>query len=161
MHSCIGCICSIFLHCVFSNVSLKQMHEGMHNHTGCICLTFLHCVFLNESLDIPLEKRHIHTGCICEPSNQHQDCCPSLQFNTTSLAASVLLTKQRMNKGKVNNHWNFSCLPPIHFLITGNPQLQKVFCLRDPFFWGGIFLILRRNFPNMEEDFPNIEKKFS
>ena len=40
-------------------------------------------------------------------------------------------------------------------------QLQKVFCLRDPVFWGRIFLILRKNFPNMDEDFPNIEEKFS
>ena len=38
---------------------------------------------------------------------------------------------------------------------------KKRFCLREPLFWGGIFLILRRNFPNMEEDFPNIEEKFS
>ena len=38
---------------------------------------------------------------------------------------------------------------------------KKRFCLREPVFWGGIFLILRRNFPNMEEDFPNIEEKFS
>ena len=47
-------------------------------------------------------------------------------------------------------------------------QLQKVFLPPGKFFLGGIFLILRRNFPNMEEDFfimegdfPNIEEKFS
>ena len=28
-------------------------------------------------------------------------------------------------------------------------------------FLGRIFLILRRNFPNMEEDFPNIKEEFS
>ena len=38
---------------------------------------------------------------------------------------------------------------------------KKCFCLREPVFWGRIFLILRRNFPNMDEDFPNIEEKFS
>ena len=38
---------------------------------------------------------------------------------------------------------------------------KKCFCLREPIFWGRIFLILRRNFPNMDEDFPNIEEKFS
>ena len=38
---------------------------------------------------------------------------------------------------------------------------KKCFCLRDPVFWGGIFLILMMNFPNMEEDFSNIEKTFS
>ena len=27
---------------------------------------------------------------------------------------------------------------------------KKCFCLREPVFWGRIFLILRRNFPNME-----------
>ena len=40
-------------------------------------------------------------------------------------------------------------------------QLQKVFLSLGTCFWGGIFLILRRNFPNMDEDFPNIEEKFS
>ena len=30
---------------------------------------------------------------------------------------------------------------------------KKCFCLREPVFWGGIFLILRKNFPNMEEIF--------
>ena len=38
---------------------------------------------------------------------------------------------------------------------------KKCFCLWEPVFWGGILLILRRNFPNMEEDFPNIEEKCS
>ena len=37
------------LHCGFSNVSLKHLHERMHSHNGCICFLFLHCVFLNES----------------------------------------------------------------------------------------------------------------
>ena len=31
-----GCICSIFLHCVFSIVSSKHLHKRMHNHAGCI-----------------------------------------------------------------------------------------------------------------------------
>ena len=31
-----GCICLIFLHCVFSNVSSKRLHKRMDNHTGCI-----------------------------------------------------------------------------------------------------------------------------
>ena len=31
-----GCICSIFIHCVFSNVSSKRLHKRMDNHTGCI-----------------------------------------------------------------------------------------------------------------------------
>ena len=30
---------------------------------------------------------------------------------------------------------------------------KKCFCLREPIFWGGIFLILRRNFPHIEEKF--------
>ena len=34
-----------------------------------------------------------------------------------------------------------------------NHSCKKCFCLRDPVFWGGIFLILRRNFPNMDEKF--------
>ena len=38
---------------------------------------------------------------------------------------------------------------------------KRVFDSGNLFFLGGIFLILRRNFPNMDEDFPNIEEKFS
>ena len=38
---------------------------------------------------------------------------------------------------------------------------KSVFESGSLFFLGGIFLILRRNFPNMEEDFPNIKEKFS
>ena len=37
---------------------------------------------------------------------------------------------------------------------------KKCFWLWEPVFWGWIFLIFRRNFPNMNEDFPNIEEKF-
>ena len=37
---------------------------------------------------------------------------------------------------------------------------KKCFCLQEPGFWGRIFLILRKNFPNMKLDFPNIEEKF-
>ena len=63
----LGCICLIFLHCAFSNVSSKcldqrmhshcgflnvsskRLHKKMHNHTCCICLAFLHCGFSNVS----------------------------------------------------------------------------------------------------------------
>ena len=45
-------------------------------------------------------------------------------------------------------------------MLPTNHSWKKCFCLREPVFWGGIFLILRRNFP-MDEDFPNIEEKFS
>ena len=34
--------------------------------------------------------------------------------------------------------------------ITSVHSCKKCFCLREPVFWGRIFLILRRNFPNME-----------
>ena len=39
-------------------------------------------------------------------------------------------------------------------------QLEKCFCLREPVFWGGIFLILRGNFPNMEEKFSYLNFPF-
>ena len=41
MQSHIGCICLLFLHCVFSNYLLK----GMQGYTGCILLTFIHVHF--------------------------------------------------------------------------------------------------------------------
>ena len=43
----------------------------------------------------------------------------------------------------------------------GWAYLQKVFLPPGTVFLGRIFLILRINFPNMEEDFPIIEEKFS
>ena len=49
MHSHIGCICIVFLHCVFSNVTSVRLDQSRHNHTGCICLAFLHCAFLDVS----------------------------------------------------------------------------------------------------------------
>ena len=47
------------------------------------------------------------------------------------------------------------------FDTLGHIVAKSVFASGSLFFWGRIFLILRRNFPNMEEDFPNIEEKFS
>ena len=44
MHNHTDCICLTFLHCAFSNVSSKRLHEMMKNHTGCIWLTFP-CVY--------------------------------------------------------------------------------------------------------------------
>ena len=65
MQSHIGCICSTFLHCAFSNVSSNNLPERMRIHTGCICLTFLHCVFSNVFSKCLPEKRQNYTGCIC------------------------------------------------------------------------------------------------
>ena len=60
-----GCICLTWLNCVFSNVSSKHLHKRMHNHIGCICLTFLHCVFSDVSSNCLHERMHNHIGCIC------------------------------------------------------------------------------------------------
>ena len=65
MHSCIGCICSTFLHCVFSNVSSNCLPERNHSYTGCICSIFLQWGFSNVSSNRLLERMHSHTGCIC------------------------------------------------------------------------------------------------
>ena len=46
-HSYIGCTCSTFPHCVFSNASSNCLPERMQSHIGCICLAFLHYVFSN------------------------------------------------------------------------------------------------------------------
>ena len=45
------------------------------------------------------------------------------------------------------------------FVKLGSTIAKSVFA--SSVFWGGIFLILRRNFLYMKEDFPNIEEKFS
>ena len=62
--SCIGCICWTFLHCAFSNVPSNCLHQRMHSHIGCICLTFLHCVFSNESSNAMPAMMLSQTGCI-------------------------------------------------------------------------------------------------
>ena len=45
--------------------------------------------------------------------------------------------------------------------IGGGHICKKVFLPPGTVFLGRIFLILRINFPNMEEDFPITEEKFS
>ena len=64
MQRCTGCICLIFLHCVFSNVSSNHLHEMRHNHIGCICLTFPQCAFSNVSSNRLPGRMHNHIGCI-------------------------------------------------------------------------------------------------
>ena len=39
----IGCICLIYLHCVFSNVSSNCLSERIQKCIGYICLIFLYC----------------------------------------------------------------------------------------------------------------------
>ena len=39
----------LHLHCGFSSVSSNFLSQRMHSHIGCICLIFLHCVFSNDS----------------------------------------------------------------------------------------------------------------
>ena len=65
MQSHIGCICLIFLHCAFSNVSSMNLDQSMHNHIGCICLIFLHCAFSNVSSKRLHKKMQSHIGSIC------------------------------------------------------------------------------------------------
>ena len=66
----IGCICSIFLLCVFSNVSSNCLHKRMHNHIGCICLAFPRCAFSNVSSNVLYKRMHNYIGCICLASPQ-------------------------------------------------------------------------------------------
>ena len=63
MHSHNGCICLVFLHCVFSNVSSNCLPEMMHTHTGCTCLTFLHCAFSDDFSSHVLKKLQRCIGC--------------------------------------------------------------------------------------------------
>ena len=72
MHSHIGCICLTFLHCVFSNVFSKRLHERIHNHIGCIFLTFLHSVLSNVSSNHLPERKHSCIGCICGASPHYE-----------------------------------------------------------------------------------------
>ena len=97
MQSHIGCICLIFLHCVFSNVASSCLHQRMHNHIGCICLTFLHCVFSNVSLKHLHKKMHSHTGYIswtcfhCAFSNVSSNGLPERMQNHTDCICLTFL----------------------------------------------------------------------
>ena len=64
MQSHTGGICLTFLHRVSSYVSSNCLHLRMHSHICCICLTFLHCVFSNVSSNCLHDWMHSHTGCI-------------------------------------------------------------------------------------------------
>ena len=66
---------------------------------------------------------------------------------------------QPLGKGEMNITGSIIVL--LCARIGGGHICKKCFCHREPFFLGRIFLILRINFPNMEEDFPIIEEKFS
>ena len=97
MHSHIGCICSTFLHCVFSNESLTCVHERMHNHTGCICLTFHRHVFSNAPSRHLHKMMHSHTDCIyltflqCAFSNESSNCPHDQMQNHTGYICLTFL----------------------------------------------------------------------
>ena len=65
MQSHIGCICLLFLHCVFSNKPPNYLLKRMQSYTGCILLTFLHCAFSNMSSNCLSKRMHSRIGCIC------------------------------------------------------------------------------------------------
>ena len=64
LRSHIECTYLIFLYCVFSNVASNCLHERMHNRTGCTCLFFLHCALTNVSSNCLPEWMQSHTGYI-------------------------------------------------------------------------------------------------
>ena len=65
MQSHMCCICLTFLHCVFSDVSSKNLGQSRQSHIGCIYLTFRHCAFSNVVSNCLPEKRHSRIGYIC------------------------------------------------------------------------------------------------
>ena len=65
MHSCTDCNFLVFTHCVFSYVFLSHWGQSMLCHIRCIFLTFLYSVSSNVSSNCLLELMQYHTGCIC------------------------------------------------------------------------------------------------
>ena len=57
MHCHIGCICLVFIHYAFSNVSSDNLPKRMYNYIGCTCLAFLHYAFSNEISNCLLERK--------------------------------------------------------------------------------------------------------
>ena len=131
MHSCIGCICLTFLHCVSSNVSSNDVGNRLHSHTACICLTFLHCVFSNVPSNYLYYRMHIHIGCTCLTSFFGPDFVTLMEasmltsFGPKSLS-SILWFIISMNQVR-GKSWMLSLLM---FLLYW-------FCLTQiDFFWG-------------------------
>ena len=70
----IGCICLIYLHCVFSYVSSNRLSEKMHNYIYYIWLTFTQYVLWNVSSNCMPEWMYDHTGDICLTSIHCEFC---------------------------------------------------------------------------------------
>ena len=140
MHSHIGYICSIFLHCAFSNVSSKRLHKRMQSHIGCICLTFPHCVFSNEPSNCLSEKRHSHIGCIwltflhCVFSNVSANCLPEkMQSHIGCICQSFFQEYSYLHLS--NQSQNFLEFGPLSVVICpiGCFKLRQIYdCLFIP-----------------------------
>ena len=76
MQNHIGCICSTFLHCAFSNVSSNGMSERRHSCIGCICLIFLlhYLYFSRKYLHWP-DFHLSHHQQYFDPSPPSWECC--------------------------------------------------------------------------------------
>ena len=103
MHNRTDCICLIFLHCTFSNVSSNGLPEKRHSRIGCICLNFLHCAFSNVSANRLPEWMQSHTGCIC---------LAFLQCGFSKVSSNGL-------HEKMHNHTSCNCLifPFVHWQL--------------------------------------------
>ena len=121
MHNHTGCICLVFLHSAFSNVSSNFLPENRHSHTGYICLVFLHCALPDASSNGLPEKMQSYIGCICltfphyglsnvdsksldQSRHSHIDC-------TFDVFSNVL--SKRLHE-KMHNHTGCICLIFLH-----------------------------------------------
>ena len=95
---------------------------------------------------------HIQATGIYSPYTKHfRNRCP-LYINMFRNIRRILYVWTQMHTIlQICRLWGLEqVICPLDPIRSNNHSCKKCFCLREPVFWGRIFLILRRNFPNME-----------
>ena len=132
MQNHIGCICSTFPHCVFSNVSSNCLPERMQSHIGCICSTFLHCAFSNVSCVLSMSNWN-HEDCKSEEMTNESESMEHLQVLSPQISnhnppeISFFSPHQNLcsSPSKSIYPFKFNFFPILGFGGTTHPLLGK------------------------------------
>ena len=86
-------------------------------------------------------------GEICHVVSTNVQCCNPSESNHSPKNISP---QPHSLSPKLHQNWSVHLCENLKVWPTDKHSCKKCFCLREPVFWGRIFLIWRRNFPNME-----------